>query len=120
MAKLLKIPTFPDERGNLSVIERLLPFSIKRIFYLHGITKPRGGHGHIKCEVALIALSGSIEVYCQNPKEDLRFILDSADKCLLLDPVDWHLIDKFSENVTVLALASHEYDKDDYFFEKYR
>ncbi|MNL34331.1 TDP-4-oxo-6-deoxy-alpha-D-glucose-3,4-oxoisomerase [compost metagenome] len=120
MPALIKIPTFSDDRGSLSVIEKMLPFAIKRVFFLHDLKAPRGGHGHIRCQIALIALSGSIDIYCQTPRENLRFTLDTADKCLLLDPVDWHLIDKFSENVTVLALASHEFDKEDYFFEKYR
>jgi hypothetical protein len=117
---MIDLPTFSDPRGNLTVLENLLPFEIKRVFFLHEIKDVRGGHGHIDCKLALIALSGWVEIFCQTPANDCRYVLDSPSKCLLLDPIDWHLIDKFSENVTLLALASHTYNKNDYFFEKYR
>ena len=120
MPKIIDLPTFSDQRGNLTVIEKILPFEVNRVFLLHEIKDSRGGHGHIECKLALIALSGQVEVYCQTPTSDSRHLLDSPSKCLLLDPIDWHLIDKFSENVTLLALASHPYNKNDYFFEKYR
>jgi hypothetical protein len=39
----------PDGRGNLSVIEKdILPFTIKRVYYLYDVPSDssRGGHAH--------------------------------------------------------------------------
>ena len=37
MAKLVKLPTYNDNRGNLTVIEKILPFEIKRVYYIYGV-----------------------------------------------------------------------------------
>ena len=37
MAQLINLRTFTDKRGNLTVIEKVIPFDIKRIFYIYGV-----------------------------------------------------------------------------------
>ena len=37
MAKLFSIPTYKDPRGSLSVIEKILPFDIKRVYYIYDV-----------------------------------------------------------------------------------
>ena len=47
MAKLVKLPTYNDNRGNLTVIEKILPFEIKRVYYIYGVKdNERGFHKH--------------------------------------------------------------------------
>ena len=49
MARLIDLKTFTDTRGNLTVIEKVIPFDIKRIFYIYGVDDSRrGGHRHRK------------------------------------------------------------------------
>jgi len=49
MAELIDLKTFTDVRGNLTVIERVMSFDIKRIFYIYGVDDSvRGGHRHHK------------------------------------------------------------------------
>ena len=63
--ELLQIPTIEDLRGNLAYVqEEVIPFELKRIYYLFDVpsTAFRGGHSHIKQHEILIALSGSFEV----------------------------------------------------------
>ena len=49
MAHIIDLKTFTDNRGNLTVIEKVLPFDIKRIFYIYGVDDSvRGGHRHHK------------------------------------------------------------------------
>ena len=49
MAELLNLKTFTDKRGNLTVIEKIIPFDIKRIFYIYGVDdSKRRGHRHHK------------------------------------------------------------------------
>ena len=55
MAHLIDIPAFKDERGELRVIQKELPFQVKRIYYITG--KPnvvRGGHRHKNSDQVLI------------------------------------------------------------------
>lgn len=121
MAQLINLKTFTDSRGNLTVIERVIPFDIKRIFYIYGVDDSiRGGHRHKKTIQAAICLKGSCKIYNHNDRDAHEFILDSADQCLLLDPEDWHQMYEFSEDAMLMVLASELFDADDYIYEPYR
>jgi hypothetical protein len=49
MSYLIDLKTHTDSRGNLTVIENVLSFTIERVFYIHGVDKSeRGGHLHHK------------------------------------------------------------------------
>jgi dTDP-4-dehydrorhamnose 3,5-epimerase-like enzyme len=119
MAYLLKLPTYCDDRGCLTVIEKILSFEIKRVYYIYKATKKRGGHRHKKTWQALICVSGSCEVYVNNGKEEKIYLLDKPDICLILAPEDWHTVDKFSKDCVLLVLASEYYDPEDYIKEGY-
>jgi dTDP-4-dehydrorhamnose 3,5-epimerase-like enzyme len=119
MAYIIDLPTFCDERGNLTVVEKLLPFDIKRFYHIYDVNSKRGGHRHIKTIQALIILGGSCEVFVNNGKKSENYLLDTPNKCLILDPEDWHTMDKFSDNCTLLVFSSEYYDKNDYIEEKY-
>lgn len=67
--------------------------------------------------MVLVCLNGSCEVNVVNSKEE-SFFLTNPSQGLFLEPEDWHTMDKFSEGAVLLALASEEYDKGDYFFER--
>lgn len=119
MAYFIELPTFSDDRGSLTVVEKILPFEIKRFYYIYNVSSKRGGHRHHKTIQALISLNGSCEVYVNNGKEEQTFLLDSPDKSLILEPQDWHTMDKFSKDTILLVLASEYYDINDYIDEEY-
>ncbi len=119
MAYIISAPTFIDERGSLSVVDNILPFNIKRLFYIYNATAKRGGHRHKKNIQALICLNGSCEIYVNDGKTESLFILDSPDKCLIVEAKDWHTMDKFSKGSVLFVLASEYYDKNDYIDEMY-
>ena len=119
MAKIIKIPSFYDKRGTLSVIDNLLPFEIKRFYYIYDIKEKRGGHAHKRNRQLLICLFGSCEVFvCNKDGQNETFLLDSPSKGLLLEAKDWHTMDNFKENSVLLVLASEPYDEDDYIVER--
>lgn len=118
MAELLTIPTISDSRGSLSVIENLLPFEIKRVFYIYGVTSPRGGHAHHKTHLALIVLGGECQIDISTHSKKSSYHLTSPSMCLLLEPQDWHTMHSFSPNATLLVLASEPYDAQDYIYEE--
>lgn len=79
----------------------------------------RAGHRHKKNQQALICIAGSCEIYTHDGKKEKTFIMDSSDKCLILDPVDWHRIDAPSKNAILISFSSHEYDLNDYIDDPY-
>lgn len=52
-----------------------------------------------------------------NNKIQESYYLNSPEKCLLLAPEDWHVMDEFTGFSILLVLANTVYEKDDYIFE---
>ena len=120
MAKLLSLKTLTDERGNLTVIEKEIPFTINFIFYIYGVDDSiRGGHRHHKTIQAAFCIKGSCIISNDDDEKQEEFVLDSPDKCLILEPQDWHQMHSFSEDAILMVLASEYYDPSDYIYEKY-
>jgi len=114
---MLEFPTFGDERGFLTVIEKELDFKIQRVFYIYGTKKDesRGKHGHFKNRQILISLHGSCTVCVKRRKYYQEFLLDNPNSGLLLEPEDWHEMKNFKNENVLLVLASMPYDAKDYF-----
>lgn len=120
MARILSLKTFTDERGNLTVIERVIPFDIKRIFYIYGVDDSvRGGHRHHKTVQAAVCLRGSCIISNNDGKKKEDFLLDSPDKCLILETRDWHQMHHFTPDCILMVLASEYFDAADYIYENY-
>ena len=119
MAYMIELPTFEDERGKLTVIENTLPFEIRRVYYIYDAHGKRGGHRHKKNVQALVALGGSCEIYVNDGISKKKFLLDNPKKCLILEPKDWHTMERFSKGSTLMVFASQYYDIDDYIDEPY-
>lgn len=115
MSELIILPTYSDNRGHLTVLENILPFQIKRLYWIYGAQgNSRGGHRHKLTEQAVICMHGSVEINIHRYQEKQCIKLESPTQCLLLPPEDWHTLDSFSADSVVLVLASHEYDAQDY------
>lgn len=121
MAHLIDLTTFTDIRGNLTVIEKNIPFEIKRIFYIYGVNNEvRGGHRHIATQQAAICIQGKCTIYNNNGNAEEKFTLDSPSKCLIIMPEDWHQMFDFSTDAILMVLASTRFDAKDYIYEKYK
>jgi dTDP-4-dehydrorhamnose 3,5-epimerase-like enzyme len=121
MAYLIDLKTFTDQRGNLTVIEKTIPFEIKRIFYIYGVdNSARGGHRHHKTKQAAICIQGSCRIYNNDGKNENNYILDKPNKCLILETPDWHTMSQFSKDAILMVLASEYFDENDYIFEPYK
>jgi len=120
MAQVIDLPTFGDQRGAVSVIEKCLPFDIERVYYLYGCDgSVRGEHRHIKTQQALVCVHGQCDVYTNNGKTKQTFNMNAPDQCLLLPPEDWHRLENISGDAVILLLASDIYDPNDYIREEY-
>ena len=120
MHKIINFPTFSDQRGNLTVIEKIIPFDIKRIFYIYGVdSSVRGGHRHRKTIQAAVCIKGSCRVYVNNGHQEAHVTLNHPKKCIILEPEDWHTMDNFTPDAILLVLASEFFNPEDYIYEKY-
>lgn len=115
--EIITLPKIEDRRGNLSVIERdILPYSIKRVYYLYDVPDgaERGGHSHIEQQEFLIALSGSFEVVIKDGSEEKTFMLNRPDQGLLIPQGLWRELMNFSSGAVCLVIASGEFLEEDY------
>lgn len=114
MAKLLEFPSFKDQRGSLTVIEKALPFPILRVYYVYDTNDlPRAGHRHHHGQQALVCLHKSANVRVKDADLDQTFQLSKPNQCLILDAHEWHTV-HFEPGSILLVLASTHYDPDNY------
>ena len=121
MAKLIKLPTYNDKRGSLTVIEKVLPFDIKRVYYIYDCDGSiRGKHMHKKNIQGVVCVNGSVNFYCQGEdKKIIKYELNHPNQCLIVEPADFHWFDSFSNNSILLVLASEYFEEDDYIFKNH-
>jgi len=120
MAHLINIQTFKDSRGILTVLDSIVPFQIKRLFYIYAVDDTqRGGHRHRETYQAAICIKGSCKITNNNSHVTEVFYLNTPEKCLMLNPEDWHVMHSFSADAILLVLASTPFDPLDYIYEPY-
>lgn len=115
MAHLIELPTHTDPRGSLTVLEKILPFEIKRVFWIDNLSQyPRGQHRHHVTQQALFCMRGECEVLIKHQQEEKIFVLRQPHQGLILNPEDWHEMRNFINNPLLIVFASHYYDATDY------
>ena len=116
---LVDIPTFTDERGAISVMDKELPFEVKRVFWLHHIKegKDRGAHALLDSEEIMIAIHGSFVVDLDDTETKVSVLLDEPEKGLIIRPGIWFRTHSYKEDGVSLILASEEYDKGKYTYD---
>jgi len=107
LAHLINLKTFTDTRGSLTVIERVIPFEIKRIFYVNGRDHFQGGQ---RMKQAVICLKGSCLITNHTGTEEQHFVLNTADQCLLLTPEDRHEMLEITDESILMVLASEPFE----------
>ena len=120
MAHLIDLKTYTDSRGNLTVVEKVLPFEIKRVFYIYGVDdSKRGGHRHHKTIQAAVCIQGQCKISNDDNTVQTIFELNAPNKCLILNPEDWHIMHSFSPDAILMVFASEFFDAKDYIHEPY-
>ena len=119
--KLISLPKFLDDRGNLSFVEQLqhIPFEIKRSYWIYDVpgSQVRGGHAYRENEEFIIALSGSFDVILDDGKQRQEFLLNRSYMGLYVPKGIWRQMQNFSTNSLALVLASTFFDKNDYIYD---
>lgn len=116
--KIIKLPKFFDERGNLSFVEQMnhIPFCIQRVYWIYDVPggESRGGHAYRENEELIVALSGSFDVILDDGIEKKCFSLNRSYYGLYVPKGLWREMNNFSTNSLAVVLASTKYDANDY------
>lgn len=116
---LVDIPTFTDDRGAISVMDKELPFEVKRVFWLHHINegKDRGAHALLDSSEIMIATHGSFVVDLDDTVNKTSILLDDPSKGLIIRPGVWFRTHSYKEDGVSLILAEEEYARDRYTYD---
>jgi dTDP-4-dehydrorhamnose 3,5-epimerase-like enzyme len=120
MAYMIKLKSFTDKRGRLTVMDKDLPFDFKRLYYISEVTSEaeRGGHAHHLTTEAIFCIYGSFTVVINNGKTREEFFLNDPTQCLIVEPFDWHMMYNFSMGTILMGVSSTHYDHRDYYLEE--
>ena len=116
---LIDIPTFCDERGAISVMDKELPFQVRRVFWLHHIVdrKERGEHALLDSTEIIVAVHGTFVVDLDDTESKTSVLLDSPDKGLIIRPGVWFRTHSYKNDGVSLILAEEEYARDKYTYD---
>ena len=116
---IINIPTFTDERGAISVMDKELPFQVRRVFWLHHIAdgKDRGEHALLDSTEIIVAVHGSFVVDLDDTINKTSVLLDSPDKGLVIRPGIWFRTHSYKNDGVSLILAEEEYARDKYTYD---
>ena len=116
---LVDVPTFTDERGAISVMDKELPFQVKRVFWLHHIKdgKDRGAHALLDSSEIMVAVHGSFIVDLDDTLNKTSVLLDDPSKGLMIRPGIWFRTHSYKEDGVSLILAEEEYARDKYTYD---
>ena len=116
---LVCVPTFVDNRGAISVMDKELPFEVKRVFWLHHIAegKDRGAHALLDSEEIMVAVHGSFVVDLDDTANKTSVLLDNPNRGLMIRPGIWFRTHSYKDDGVSLILASEEYSRDKYTYD---
>jgi hypothetical protein len=102
-----------DSRGTLTAIEgeQTVPFAIRRVYFMHGVTADRAGHAHRDTQQLLIPVAGSCEVQLSDGHDTNVYECGDPGKGLYIVPMLFIRVSRFSPEAVILVLASTHYDK---------
>ena len=112
----IELPRVPDARGILTSIEsgRDIPFDIQRVFFVHGVSRERGGHAHRATQQVLLAPAGEFKVDLSDGCESSTYRFGDPDHALYLPPMTWVRLYGFAPGAICLVLADTHYDESGY------
>lgn len=116
---LIDVPTFTDERGAISVLDKELPFVVRRVFWLHNILegKDRGAHALLDSSEIMVAVHGSFVVDLDDTETKTSILLDDPSKGLMIRPGVWFRTHSYKDDGVSLILAEDEYARDKYTYD---
>lgn len=116
--KIINFSGKKDSRGLLVALEsnRNIPFKIKRVYYLTKLSPkhPRGFHAHKNLKQVAVCVKGSCKFTLDDGAKREEVILNNPETGLYLNEMIWREMSEFSDECTIMVLASEHYDEADY------
>lgn len=116
--QLHRLPVVRDLRGSLVAgeLEDRLPFVARRFFLVFDVPgeEVRGEHAHHACHQFLVCMHGQVHVIADDGHQRQEFVLSDNRTGLYLPPLVWGTQYRYSSDCTLLVLASHPYEAQDY------
>jgi hypothetical protein len=117
-AETRKLRSIGDARGQLVALEggRNIPFEIKRVYYMTGLSPewPRGFHAHRKLQQIAVCVCGRCRFVLDDGVSRREAWLDAPDQSVYIGNMIWREMHDFSTDCVLLVLASEFYDEADY------
>lgn len=116
---MVDIPSFTDERGAISVMDKELPFEVKRVFWLHHINegKDRGAHAMLNGMEIMVAIHGSFMLDLDDGLNKTSIELNNPNQGVIIRPGIWFRTHGFTPDGVALILADEAYAKDRYTYD---
>lgn len=115
--RIIELPKFLDDRGNLSFLENnaQIPFEIKRVHWIYDVPggESRGGVAYKTTEEFIVAMSGSFDVVVRDGEREWKFSLNRSYKGIYIPAGYWRSVENFSSNSVAVIAASTYYDPSD-------
>jgi hypothetical protein len=108
----IEIPSNADSRGVLTAVEggALVPFEIKRVYFVHDVVTERGGHAHRDTHQLVVAVHGQLDVELSDGASSRTFTLDRPTRGLYIAPMLFIRLKDFAPGTVMVSIASTHYD----------
>jgi dTDP-4-dehydrorhamnose 3,5-epimerase-like enzyme len=103
----MDFPNIVDSRGALTALEsdRDIPFTVRRMFFLHQVQGERGGHAHRTTQQLLVPVTGTFMVDLSDGSQSSTHTMDIPGRGLYLPPMTWIRLYNFSPSAVCLVLT---------------
>lgn len=116
-ARLIELPFFREDNGDLVVIEGSVhvPFAIARVFVVCAPAGAvRGQHAHRQCAQFMVCRTGVVEVVCDDGTATAGFVLDRPNVGLLVPQSLWAQETFRAAGSVLTVLCDRPYEAEDY------
>ncbi|MBK5241010.1 FdtA/QdtA family cupin domain-containing protein [Clostridium sp.] len=117
--KLIYFSQVNEEDGSIVFMEGMkeIPFEIKRVFYIFSTPKgaTRADHANKNTDFVLINVYGTSSIEVDDGIKKVVFELSSPNVGLYIPHMTWMKTYNFSSDSVLLALASRQYEKNQYY-----
>lgn len=117
--KQIKLPTFEDERGPLTVIEvkDFVKWTPKRIYYVTDVKAARGGHAVKHEKKMYVCVKGKCKAKFHDGEKWMEFDLEGPSDAILMNEMCFREFYNFSEDAVLMAVSSVNYVSEDYIYD---
>jgi hypothetical protein len=117
--KQIKLNNFPDERGELTVMELkdYISWPVRRIYYLTDVKMDRGGHCVKGENKVYICQYGSVKARFFDGVKWEEFAMKGPNDAIVMEGDFYREFTDFSSDAVLLAVSSVNYNNDDYIYD---